>query len=209
MRYSRKLVALLLTVTFILGVTSCAKSDITRESFISGIESYGIEKTDDIGSLSGILMRRGGKDGYYVAKDKDDAQKTSNIILDRFDESQDFKATDFVLAALSEKGSDGKHYQSFAVYLALENDKVAKAVYDNLVDSYGNKEDGKTGTKSNVTYCIDSTVSAAGSNKIGTGVYLNGNKIVLVCSLSATDDDFKFVDKICDKCGLISPSKAG
>jgi hypothetical protein len=207
MKRSTKAVALLLVVTFILGVTGCAKK-LTRQELISGFESYGVKETDDLAVLTNHMNRQGGDNGYYVAKDKEEAGKWSNAIMNRFKTMPDIIADDFVLAVVSEKGSNDKFYMTFVCYVTLENDAKAKEAYNNLVDAHGDKENGKTGTSSSITYCIDSGVSAAGTNKIGTGIYLQGNTVIFLRAQAAVDDDYKFADAVCGKLGLLSPSKA-
>lgn len=208
MKRINKAVALLLVVTFILGVTGCAKK-WTRQELISGLESYGIKETDDLSVVTNHLNRQGGDNGYYVAKDKEEAGKWSNVIMNRFKTMPDIIADDFVLAVVSEEGSNGKFYMTFVCYATLESNAKAKETYENLVDAHGDKENGKTGTSSSITYCVDSGVSAAGTNKIGTGIYLQGNTIIFLRAQAAVDDDYKFADAVCGKLGLLSPSKAG
>lgn len=209
MRRSRKLFALLLVAAFVMGSAGCARKELTRQNFIAEIESYGIEKTDNIGALSNLIATRGGKNGYFVAADKDEAEKYSNLIVDRFDTFPDIKTTDFIMAAVSEKGSDGRSYPSFICYMSFANTEDAKEAYNVLVEKYGDEEDGKTGTSSGVTYSISSSASAAGYNKIGGGFYLQGNTVVFLDTQAAVKDNYKFADTICGKFGLPSPSKAG
>lgn len=208
MKNTIKSVALLLVFAFVLGSAGCAKKELNRLSFISAVESYGIEQTDDFGALLN-LMTRGGKSGYFVAAGKDEAAKNSNLLFDRFDKSPDIKTTDFILAAVEEKGSDKKKNSTFVCYLTFDNAADAKEAYDILFDKYGDTEDGKTGTSSGVTYYIDSSASAAGSRKIGSGIYLQGNTVVFVYANAADKDQYKFADTVCGKLGLPSPSKAG
>ena len=113
---------------------------------------------------------RGGGTVYYVARDKEEAGKLSNTVMNRFNERDEIKAVDFVLAVVM--------------------------------------ENGKTGQRSGVTYCIDSGVSGAKTNKIGTGIYLQGNTVIFLRTQAAAEDEYKFVEQICGKLGLISPSKA-
>ncbi|MBP5775838.1 MAG: hypothetical protein J6W36_09100 [Clostridiales bacterium] len=209
MKNTIKSVALLLVFSFVLGSAGCAKKELNRLNFISAVESYGVEKTDEMGTLTSLINRRGGKDGYYAAADKDEAEKNSNIFLDRFDTFPDIKTTDFILAAVVEQGSDNRPYPSFVCYMTFDSAATARDAYDTLVDKYGDTEDGKTGTSSGVTYCIVSDESAAGSNKIGSGVYLQGNTVIYLRAQCAAKDKYKFADTICGKLGLPSPSKAG
>ena len=207
MKKSTKAVALLLVVTFILGVTGCAKK-LTRQDLISGYESYGVKETDDLAVLTNHMNRQGGDNGYYVAKDKEEAGKWCNTIMNRFKTMPDLNPNDFVLAVNSEKGSDDKFYMSYLCYAVFDNKDKAKNAYNNLVETHGDKENGKTGTSSSITYCVDSDVSAAGTNKIGTGIYLQGNTIIYLRAQAAVDDNYKFADAVCGKLGLLSPSQA-
>ena len=49
---------------------------------------------------------------------------------------------------------------------------------------------------------------AAGYNKIGTGVYLQGNQVIFLRADSAVKDKFKFADTICGNLGLPALPKA-
>ena len=92
--------------------------------------------------------------------------------------------------------------------MTFDDADEAKDAYNDIVDAYGDEENGKTGTKSNTTYCIDACVSAAGYNKIGTGVYLQGNQVIFLRADSAVKDKFKFADTICGNLGLPALPKA-
>ena len=210
MRNCRKIVAFLLAVAVILGVAGCAKAKpLTKDNLIAELESYGVKENDKVDVLLSSMMRRGGVDNdYYVAKNEADAKELSNYVVDKFDERSDFDATDFVLTVVCEKGSDDRYYYTFLVYISFDDTKEAKKAYKDIVDAYGDEEDGKTGTKSNTTYCIDACVSAAGYNKIGTGVYLQGNQVIFLRADSAVKDKFKFADTICGNLGLPALPKA-
>lgn len=89
-----------------------------------------------------------------------------------------------------------------ACYIAFANEKDAKQAYNDIIETYFDTEDGKNGTKSNVTYCINSDVSAAGSNKIGEAIYLQGTTVIYIRTLAANDDKYQFADAVCKKLGL-------
>ena len=178
MRRTKITIALIMTVAVLLGAMGCSKK-LTRQDFISGLESYGIEKTDDVSKVTATLVRGGGT-VYYVARDKEEAGKLSNTVMNRFNERDEIKAVDFVLAVVMESGSNDRLYNSFACYLAFDSSKEAEKAYNGIVDAYGDMENGKTGQRSGVTYCIDSGVSGAKTNKIGTGIYLQGNTVIFL-----------------------------
>jgi hypothetical protein len=211
MKNRKKLIALILSAAVILGIAGCAKTEpeLTREGFISAIEAYDLKQTDDIGSLTNVLMRRGGNNGYYVAADKEEAEKTGNRVLDGVDNIPDFKATDFVMAAVSEEGSDGENYPTMVCYIAFDNEKDATAAYNDLLHVFGNMEDGKAGTEGNLVYSIDSTPSATGRFKIGEGVYLQKTTVIYIRAMAAINDRYSFANNVCAKLGLHSPSRAG
>ena len=209
MRYSKKIVGVLLAVAVIFGIAGCAKTQpLTRDGLISELEAYGVEKLDKIDILIASMSRRSAGEGYYVAEDKDKAKELSNIVLNRFGHMPELDATGFVLTVVNEEGSEDKHYNTSLVYMTFDNERDAEKAYDNLVDAYGDPEDGKTGTKSSITYCIDSCVSAAGHNKIGTGIYLQEKAVVFMRADAAVKDKFKFADTICGKFGLPALPKA-
>ena len=210
MRNCRKIVAFLLAVAVILGVAGCAKAKpLTKDNLIAELESYGIEKVDEPDTVLAAMSRRGGTaKNYYIAENEDDAAKLSNVVLNRFGNMNELNATGLVLTIINEEGSDGKAYNSYLVFLTFDDAKEAKKAYNDIVDAYGDEEDGKTGTKSNTTYCVDCGVSAAGYNKIGTGVYLQDNTVVFLRADSAVKDKFKFADTICGNLGLPALPKA-
>ena len=197
MRNCRKIVAFLLAVAVILGVAGCAKAKpLTKDNLITELESYGIEKVDEPDTVLAAMSRRGGTSkNYYIAENEDDAAKLSNVVLNRFGNMNELNATGLVLTIINEEGSDGKAYNSYLVFLTFDDADEAK-------------DNGKTGTKSNTTYCIDACVSAAGYNKIGTGVYLQGNQVIFLRADSAVKDKFKFADTICGNLGLPALPKA-
>lgn len=204
MRNCRKIVALLLALAVISGVAGCAKAKpLTKDNLIAELESYGIEKVDEPDTVLAAMSRRGGTaKNYYIAENEDDAAKLSNVVLNRFGNMNELNATGLVLTIINEEGSDGKAYNSYLVFLTFDDAKEAEKAYNDIVDAYGDEEDGKTGTKSNTTYCIDASVSAAGYNKIGTGIYLQDNAVVFLRADSAVKDKFKFADTICSNLGL-------
>lgn len=210
MRNCRKIVALLLALAVISGVAGCAKAKpLTKDNLIAELESYGIEKVDEPDTVLAAMSRRGGTaKNYYIAENEDDAAKLSNIVLNRFGNMNELNATGLVLTIINEDGSDGKAYNSYLVFLTFDDAKEAKNAYKDIVDAYGDEEDGKTGTKSNTTYCVDCGVSAAGYNKIGTGIYLQDNAVVFLRADSAVKDKFKFADTICGNLGLPRLPKA-
>jgi hypothetical protein len=204
MRNCRKIVALLLALAVISGVAGCAKAKpLTKDNLIAELESYGIEKVDEPDTVLAAMSRRGGTaKNYYIAENEDDAAKLSNVVLNRFGNMNELNATGLVLTIINEEGSDGKSYNSYLVFLTFDDAKEANKAYKDIVDAYGDEEDGKTGTKSNTTYCVDCGVSAAGHNKIGTGIYLQDNAVVFLRADSAVKDKFKFADTICGNLGL-------
>ena len=207
MKKSKLAVALLLIVTVVMSFTGCKKA-LSQEAFVSGCESYGLKKVDDAGILTENLNGRGGENGYYATNDKDEAKKLSNLVLNRFEIMPEIEASGFAFAVVREKGSDDKYYSTFACYMTFDDNQKAKDTYNNLVDTYGDVEYGTTGEKAGVTYYIESDVSAAGTNNIGDGIYLQGNNVIYLRSLASVNDSYKFADKICGKLGLISLSKA-
>ncbi len=207
MKYSKTIAALLLIVAVVLCFTGCSNT-LSRENFISEIESYGIEKTDDAGAVTNIMMSRGGKNGYYITDDKDEAGKISNHIFNRFNTISDINASSLAFTAVTEKGSDDKHYVTFACYMTFEDARKAGNSYDILVDAYGDEEDGKTGKDESLTYNVSSGPSAAETNKIGVGIYLHGDTVIFIRTLASVNDSYIFADKICSKLGLLSPSQA-
>lgn len=210
MRNCRKIVALLLALAVISGVAGCAKAKpLTKDNLIAELESYGIEKVDEPDTVLAAMSRRGGTaKNYYIAENEDDAAKLSNVVLNRFGNMNELNATGLVLTIIKEDGSDGKAYNSYLVFLTFDDAKEAEKAYKDIVDAYGDEENGKTGTKSNTTYCVDCGVSAAGYNKIGTGVYLQDNAVVFLRADSAVKDKFKFADTICSNLGLPALPKA-
>ena len=210
MRNCRKIVALLLALAVIFGVAGCAKAKpLTKDNLIAELESYGIEKVDEPDTVLAAMSRRGGTaKNYYIAENEDDAAKLSNVVLNRFGNMNELNATGLVLTIINEDGSDGKAYNSYLVFLTFDDAKDAKKAYNDIVDAYGDEEDGKTGTKSNTTYCVDCGVSAAGNNKIGTGIYLQDNAVIFLRADSAVKDKFKFADTICGNLGLPALPKA-
>lgn len=204
MRNCRKIVALLLALAVISGVAGCAKAKpLTKDNLIAELESYGIEKVDEPDTVLAAMSRRGGTaKNYYIAENEDDAAKLSNVVLNRFGNMNELNATGLVLTIINEEGSDGKAYNSYLVFLTFDDAKEAKKAYKDIVDAYGDEEDGKTGTKSNTTYCVDCGISAAGYNKIGTGVYLQDHAVIFLRADSAVKDKFKFADTICGNLGL-------
>ena len=207
MRCSKKLVAILLAVTFVFGITGCTKK-LTRENFVSELKSYGLEETDKFDILTAAMMKRGLVSNYYVAEDEDEAEELGNLTLNRFEVMPELKAKEFVLAVDVEKGSDDDYYTTFVCFYIFDSDKKAKKAYDNIVETYGDEEYGETGTKSKVTYYVESGVSAADTNKIGSGYYLKGDTVIVMRTQSAVDDDYKLVEQLCKKFGLVSPSTA-
>ena len=210
MRNCRKIVALLLALAVIIGVAGCAKAKpLTKDNLIAELESYGIEKVDEPDTVLAAMSRRGGTaKNYYIAENEDDAAKLSNVVLNRFGNMNELNATGLVLTIINEDGSDGKAYNSYLVFLTFDDAKDAKKAYNDIVDAYGDEEDGKTGTKSNTTYCVDCGISAAGYNKIGTGIYLQDNAVIFLRADSAVKDKFKFADTICGNLGLPALPKA-
>lgn len=207
MRCSKKLVAILLAVTFVFCITGCTKK-LTRENFVSELKSYGLEETDKFDVLTSAMTRRTVISNYYVAEDEDEAEKFGNLTLNKFEVMPELKANDFVLAVITEMGSNNEYYTTFVCFYKFDSDKKAKKAYDNIVETYGDEEYGETGTKSKVTYYVESGVSAADTNKIGSGYYLKGDTVIVMRTQSAVDDDYKFVDQLCKKFGLVSPSTA-
>jgi len=205
MRCSKKMVVLLLAVTIVLGVTGCSKK-LTQKSFVSALKSCDIEENDKIDILITGLDGHGITKSYYVAEDEDEAEELSNLILNRFNTMPDIKANSFILAVYTDQNDDG-YTCSFMCHMTFENDKKAKKAYENLIEAHGDEDEGETGTKSKVTYCVDSGVSADGKNNIGTGIYLQGNTVIFLRTIVPSDTDYEFADKICGKLGLISPSE--
>ena len=209
MRRTKIAVAIILLAAVFLGVTGCANAKkLTRQDFISELESYGIPKTDQFNDIAAALSRNGGDNGYYIALDKEEAGKLSNSVLNRFNTKDEIKADDFVIAFVMEKGSKDKFSSSFVCYLTFDDSTKAEKAYKELVEMRGDEENGKTGTQSGISYCVSSAASAAGKNKIGTGIYLQGNTVIFLRAQAASEDDYKFADTICGKFGLVSPSKA-
>lgn len=206
MRYSKPAVALLLIVAVVMGFTGCNKA-FSRDAFISEVESYGIEKTDDSGSVLNNMIGRGGHDGYCIFDDKDEARKMCNLVFSRFNTMPEIEASGFALASVREKGSDGKSYSSSVCCITFADGQKAKNAYNTLADKYGDREDGKTGKRAGVTYCVVSHKSD--SRTIGIGVYLQGDTVIFVNTQASVNDGYIFADKICNKLGLLSPSKAG
>lgn len=207
MRCSKKLVAILLAVTVVLGITGCTKK-LTRENFVSELEAYGIEETDKFDILTAAMTRRTVISNYFVAEDEDEAEEYGNLTLNRFEVMPELKAKEFVLAVITEMGSNDEYYTSFVCFYKFDSDKKAQKAFDNIVEAYGDEECVETDKKSKITYCVESDVSAAETNKIGSGYYLKGDTVIVMRTQSAVDDDYKLVEQLCKKFGLVSPSAA-
>lgn len=207
MRYIKKTAVLFLILAVVFGLAACTNK-LTGKDFISEFEAYGLKESDKFDLLRTNMDGHGIDHLYFVAKDHDEAKRLINIALNPLKAMPEIEANEFVLGVDTVKGSDDDYYNSFVCFMTFENDKQAEKTYQNFVETYGDEEYGKTGTESNITYCIDSGVSAAGSNKIGTGVYLQGNVLVFMRAKSAVNDNYVFADTICSKFGLISPSTA-
>ena len=209
MRRTKIKVALILLASVILGVTGCANAKkLTRQDFVSELESYGVPKTDQFRDISIALSQNGGNNAYYVAVDKEEAGKLSNAVLNRFKTKDEIKADDFVIAFVMEKGSNDKFYSSLVCYMTFDGSKKAEKTYNDIIDGYGYKKDGKTGKQSGVSYFIDSRVDASKKNKLGTGIYLQGDTVIYLREQAVAEDNYKFADSVCAKFGMLSPSKA-
>ena len=206
MNYTKKLAAVILVFAVVLGFTGCA-AKMTREAFISEIKAMGAEETDKLDVVLLSISRMGVDSLYYVAADEEDARDFGNLALNRFNNMSDIKADDFIAATIAEKGSDGKYYSTAILYYSFESDSKAEKTYKNICDAYINDKYAKTGKNSSCSYSVEADVSAAGSNNIATGVYLQGNTVVFLMSKSAVGDGYKTADKFCKKFGFVSPSK--
>lgn len=206
MRRTKITVALILLAAVFLGITGCSNAKkLTRQDFISELESYGIPETEQFKDIAAALSRNGGDNAYYVAADKEEAGKLSNTVLNRFNANDEIKADDFVIAFVMEKGSNDKFYSSFVCYMSFTGSKEAKKAFEDLVNGYAYKEDGKKGKRSNYSYFEDSQKDATKTNKYGTGIYLLGNTVIYARAQAAVEDDYKFIEKVCGNLGLLTP----
>lgn len=209
MKYLKRFTAVLLVAALVMSFSGCSKKQLTSKDFTSALEACGIEQTTEYDKIATDISQNGAIPLYYIAKDKAEAKKFGNAVMNRFKKFPELDAKEFIAGIDSIKGSNGKRHATLFCYMVLSSSKAAKTAYDDLVEHYTD-HDGKnsTGKSAGYTYTIEYSESQTGTAGC-TGIYLQGDTIIYIRGLATAGDGYELADKFCSNYGLISPSKAG
>lgn len=210
----RKTVCGLLTVLVFVSVflTGCTSSkpfdvnDIATTARVFGIQELGAGT--NASTAIEYFKGQSNPPGYYISKDKQEAQNLFDNYLNRFNWYP--KASlDKMLVVASKEVYGTSLYTTDCCLLIFPGQSQAKSFYDSCVSGLESKHKNKTGYKSGYAYAITYSLSA---NRDGNcdwmkGVYLRGNSVLVISGYSPIDDKVQsFSDLIYKSLGLADPA---
>ena len=205
MKKTNAIVAGILIASMVFGIAGCSlfkKDRITHENLCAALEKTGAEDTDDLEDLYGPIsqMYVEEEDGIYItSEDDDDAQEIYDVFFNRFHQYPDAdieKSTVFYYTKPEDK------CQILIFAFTFEKEKKARKIFDSLDENISDDEDSDSGKIDEYEYSIS---YSGGSISAADGIYISGNNIIYIRSLSRSGDGLDRVDEIVKEMDLISP----
>ena len=201
----RKILPVAMAVVMTVVCLAGCSGNFTKASFINAAKKCGMEKLDENMSLNEIMLNEEESHAvYYVEKDQD----RMNLLITQYAPVAEVK--EFVQAVETiGKSDDNKTCLTNVYYLTAVDSENAKEIYESLIITYDNPENGE---KDGVTYtiCYFGPEDSPNANdqftgEIAYGVYLKGNKIIWIRSYFDSTLENNCVEDFCKSLGLVSP----
>ncbi|MBO7453009.1 MAG: hypothetical protein J6U54_21970 [Clostridiales bacterium] len=206
MKKTNAIVAGILIASMVFGIAGCSlfkKDRVTHENFCAALEKTGAEKTDDLDDVYSAVSRMYSEedDGiYFTSEDDDDAQDIYDILFNRFNQHPDAdieKSTVYYYTNTEDK------CQILMFVFTFEKEKKAQKIFDSLDENISDDEDADSGKIDEYEYSI--SYYKEDSRAFADGLYISGNNVLYIRSISKTGDGTDRVDDIVKEMGLISP----
>ena len=206
MKKTNTIVAGILIASMAFGIAGCSlfkKDRITHENFCAALEKIGAEDTDDLEDLYTPIsqMYVEEEDGiYFTSEDDDDAQEVYDVFFNRFNQHSDAdieKSTIYYYANHEEKS------QILIFVFTFEKEKKAQKVFDELDENISEDDNSDSGKIDEYEYSI--SYSEEGIRSFADGLYISGNNLIYIRSLSNTGEGLDRIDDIVKEMDIISP----
>lgn len=201
MKTLKRLTCAVLAATMIFGLTACKAKDFDHKMFADFCEDQDFEEYDDIDDFfedyGKIISFRAEDEGVYMYATRGDAQDFYDRILNRFKDYPTYDVSEATLFAYSDKDQ-----LTIGYLFTFEETKEAEKLFKKYSRQFA--DEGESGEEKGYSYSIETGDGPSGKDTL-TGVYLKGNTVLIVRSITKDSD---LVEDMCETFKVISPTEA-
>lgn len=201
MKTLKRLTCAVLTAAMVFGLTACKAKEFDHKKLSDFCEEQDFEEYDDFddfyAAYGDIITFHAAEEGVYMYATKGDAQDLYDKVLNRFGELPTYDVSEATLFSYGDKEQLTVGYL-FTFEETKEADKLFKKY------SRGFADDGESGEEKGYSYSIETGDGPSGKDTL-TGVYLKGNTVLIVRSMTKDSD---LVEDMCAYFKVISPTEA-
>lgn len=196
----KKIACSFLALVMVIGLTSCMQQKFDHKKIAKFCDDQDFENCDDfddfLDDYSSIITGKKTGDGTYIYVTNRDAQKMYNKTLNRL---SDFPKYDVEAATCFAINDDGINVGWLINFVDKED---AEKFFKKAGKRYA--DDGEKGEEKGYSYYISENKNSS-SRKTLTGIYLKGNTVLLLRTVS---NDTDILEDFCEYYGVISPTEA-
>ena len=200
MKTLKKIACSFLALVMVIGLTSCMQQKFDHKKIAKFCDDQDFECSDDfddfLDDYSSIITGKKTGDGTYIYVTNRDAQKMYNKTLNRL---SDFPKYDVEAATCFAINDDGINVGWLINFVDKED---AEKFFKKAGKRYA--DDGEKGEEKGYSYYISENKNSS-SRKTLTGIYLKGNTVLLLRTVS---NDTDVLEDFCEYYGVISPTEA-
>lgn len=200
MKTLKKIACSFLALVMVIGLTSCMQQKFDHKKIAKFCDDQDFENCVDfddfLDDYSSIITGKKTGDGTYIYVTNRDAQKMYNKTLNRL---SDFPKYDVEAATCFAINDDGINVGWLINFVDKED---AEKFFKKAGKRYA--DDGEKGEEKGYSYYISENKNSS-SRKTLTGIYLKGNTVLLLRTVS---NDTDILEDFCEYYGVISPTEA-
>ena len=201
MKVFKKIACSVLALGLVLGLTACKAKEFDHKMLADFCEEQDFEEYDDFddfyAAYGDIITFHASEEGVYMYATKGDAQDLYDKVLNRFGDYPTYDVSEATLFAYSDKDQ-----LTIGYLFTFEETKEAEKLFKKY--SRGFADDGESGEEKGYSYSIETGDGPSGKDTL-TGVYLKGNTVLIVRSITKDSD---LVEDMCAYFKVISPTEA-
>lgn len=195
----KQMACLSLSTILLINSSACTKKieRFSHENIIKMAEEFDIDEYDDENDLFNDIAYMSKESCGYVTVTDDDATEFYDRLINRFKSYKDYDILEFTAIAYS----DG--WQNYLFFMTFESERKASKFFDEFVDHYSELEENDD--EDDYLYAISGKDPDADDERHGyKGAYLQGDKVLLIMSITADTDA---IDDFCEYLDIISPAE--
>ena len=201
MKTLKRLTCAVLTAAMIFGLTACKAKEFDHKMLADFCEEQDFEEYDDFenfyAAYGDIITFHAEEEGVYMYATKGDAQDLYDKVLNRFGELPTYDVSEATLFSYGDK-----EQLTVGYLFTFEETKEAEKLFKKYGKAFA--DDGENGEEKSYSYYIETGDGPSGKDTL-TGVYLKGNTVLIVRSMTKDSD---LVEDMCAYFKVISPTEA-